>query len=84
VLGLQGKYDEAKVAAARDLPADKAAADVDYVRRIVMLEARPMAQPRPAPPSLAKASAPRPDLRGPALDDGAAGWAPKVAVAPAK
>ena len=84
VLGLQGKYDEAKVAAARDLPADKAAADVDYVRRIVMLEARPMSQPQPAPPSLAKAPAPRPDLRGPALDDGAAGWAAKVAVAPAK
>jgi Flp pilus assembly protein TadD len=82
VLGLQGKYDEAKVAAARDLPADKAAADVDYVRRIVMLEARPMSQP--APPSLAKAPAPRPDLRGPALDDGAAGWAAKVAVAPTK
>jgi Flp pilus assembly protein TadD len=84
VLGLQGKYDEAKMAAARDQPADKAAADVDYVRRIVKLEARPMAQPQAAPPSLAKAPAPRPDLRGPALDDGAAGWAAKVAVAPAK
>ena len=84
VLGLQGKYDEAKMAAARDLPADKAAADVDYVRRIVMLEPRPMSQSQPAPPSLAKAPAPRPDLRGPAVDDGAAGWAAKVAVAPAK
>ena len=38
VLGLQGKYDEAKIAAARDLPADKAAANVDYVRSIVNLE----------------------------------------------
>jgi Flp pilus assembly protein TadD len=84
VLGLQGKYDEAKIAAARDLPVDKAAADVDYVRRIVMLEARPMSQPQPAPASLAKAPTPPPGLRGPALDDGAAGWAAKVAVAPAK
>ena len=58
VLGLQGKYDEAKVAAARDLPADKAAADVDYVRRIVMLEARPMSQPQPAPPSWPRRRAP--------------------------
>ena len=41
-LGLQGKYDEAKVAAARDLPADKAAANVDYVRSIVNLEPKPM------------------------------------------
>ena len=43
VLGLQGKYDEAKLVAARDLPAEKAAANVDYVRSIVMLEPRPMA-----------------------------------------
>jgi Flp pilus assembly protein TadD len=84
VLGLQGKYDEARVAAARDLRADNAAEDVDYVRRIVMLEPRPMSQSQPAPPGLAKVPAPRPDLRGPAVDDGAAGWAPKVAVAPAK
>ncbi len=57
VLGLQGKYDEARVVAARDLPADNAAANVDYVRRIVMLEPRPMSQPQPAPPSVAKAPA---------------------------
>ena len=41
-LGLQGKYDEAKVAAARDLPADKAAASVDYMRSIVKLEPKPL------------------------------------------
>ena len=81
VLGLQGKYDEARLVAARDLPADNAAANVDYVRRIVMLEPRPMSQPQPAPPSVAKAPAPRPDLRGPAVDDGAAGWTPTVASA---
>jgi Flp pilus assembly protein TadD len=42
VLGLQGKYDEAKIAAARDLPADNAAANVDYVRSIVKLEPKPL------------------------------------------
>ena len=82
VLGLQGKYDEARVVAARDLPADNAADNVDYVRRIVKLEPRPMSQPQPAPPSVAKAPpAPRPNLRGPAIDDGAAGWTPTVALA---
>jgi Flp pilus assembly protein TadD len=81
VLGLQGKYDEARVVAARDLPATNAADNVDYVRRIVKLEPRPMSRPQPAPPSLAKAPAARPDLRGPALDDGAAGWTPTVASA---
>ncbi len=80
VLGLQGKYDEARVVAARDLPAANAAANVDYVRRIVKLEPRPMSQPQPAPPSVAKAPAPRPNLRGPAVDDGAAGWTPTVAL----
>jgi Flp pilus assembly protein TadD len=85
VLGLQGKYDEARVVAARDLPAANAADNVDYVRRIVNLEPRPMSQPQPAPPSIAKAApATRPNLRGPAVDDGAAGWTPQVAVAPAK
>jgi tetratricopeptide (TPR) repeat protein len=42
VLGLQGKYDEAKLAAAQTLPADKAAANVEFVRRIVQLDAKPM------------------------------------------
>ena len=40
VLGLQGKYDEAKVAAAQNLPAEKAADNVDYVRRLVDKDAR--------------------------------------------
>jgi Flp pilus assembly protein TadD len=82
VLGLQGKYDEARVVAARDLPADNAADNVDYVRRIVKLEPRPMSQPQPALPSIAKAPATRaPTLRGPAIDDGATGWTPTVALA---
>ena len=43
VLGLQGKYDEAKLAAVRTLPADKAVANVEFVRSIVQLEAKPLA-----------------------------------------
>ena len=44
MLSLQGKYDEARLIAARDLPADNAAENVDFVRRIVKLEPRPMSR----------------------------------------
>jgi len=68
--------EHAVVAAARDLPADNAAANVDYVRRMVKLE--------PKAPSLA-ASPPKPELKGTAATDapaeGASGWAPQVATA---
>ncbi len=59
VLGLQGKYDEAKLLASRDLPAESAAEDTDFLRRLVKLEPerRPVAEParymakvKPAPP----------------------------------
>jgi Flp pilus assembly protein TadD len=52
VLGLQGKYDEAKLVAARELGPEAAAANVEYVRRIVKLEPRPM----PTSQSVATAS----------------------------
>ena len=59
VLGLQGKYDEAKLAAARSLPADKAAANVDFVRSIVQLEAKPLATGSlPAPKDVAAKETP--------------------------
>jgi Flp pilus assembly protein TadD len=80
VLGLQGKYDEAKIVAARDLSSDKAAANVDYIRSIVLAEAQPMA---PAPKVETVASR-GPSLKGSALDDSGPGWTPQVAVAPAK
>ena len=72
VLGLQGKYDEAKVVAARNLPADNAAANVDYVRRIVKLERRGRVASRKAPPSWPRHRPPT-RLRGPAVDDGGRG-----------
>lgn len=74
VLGLQGKYDEAKLAAARDLPADNAAANVDYVRSMVKLEPKPLQT---------AADRPKPELKGAAAEEGAAasGWVPHVAAA---
>jgi Flp pilus assembly protein TadD len=65
VLSLQGKYDEAKLMAAKDLPADKAAANVDYVRDMVKLDPKPLTTAA-IPPADAPA---------------ASGWAPQVAVA---
>jgi len=38
VLGLQGKYDEAKLLASRDLSPENAAENTDYLRRVVRLE----------------------------------------------
>jgi Flp pilus assembly protein TadD len=69
VLALQGKNDEAKVAAGRDLPADKAAASVDYVRSIVNAEAKP----------LTTGTVTKPDDKLAASDDGASTWTTKVA-----
>lgn len=42
VLGLQGKYDEAKVAAQHSVPAERASENVDYVRKIVKAPAKPL------------------------------------------
>ena len=51
VLGLQGKYDEAKMVAARDLSVEKATENTEYLRRIVKLEPKTMPQaPAPAVP----------------------------------
>jgi Flp pilus assembly protein TadD len=49
VLGLQGKYDEAKLLASRDLPTESAQENTDYLRRIVKLEPNspPVAQSPP-------------------------------------
>ena len=42
VLSLQGKYEEAKLVGARQLSAEQAAANVDYVKRMVQLEPKPL------------------------------------------
>jgi hypothetical protein len=47
VLGLQGKYDEARAVSARDIPQDTASANVEYVRQMVRVE--PQQAPKSAP-----------------------------------
>jgi Flp pilus assembly protein TadD len=93
VLGLQGKYDEAKLTAAHSLPADKAAANVEFVRNIVQLDAKPMTTgslpaPRKEAPAAQK-TAQAAELRPTAAADGAAAasgtnWATVVTTAKAR
>jgi hypothetical protein len=79
VLGLQGKYEEAKQVAARDMPADDAEANVEYLRRIVMLD------PQPPPPAVVgSVPARRPAGKAEAAASAGGGWATNVAAAPAK
>lgn len=49
VLGLQGKYDEAKLLAARDLPIDKAADNAAYLKQVVRLDPKSVPNSDPAP-----------------------------------
>jgi len=49
VLGLQGKYDEAKVVAARDIPMTRATENTDYLRQVVKLDPKPMPDSAPLP-----------------------------------
>jgi len=73
VLGLQGKYDEAKLSAARYQPPDNAAADVEYLKRIVRLDPKPMDQPASAaePEAPAKTAAQEPASRNAPATTGA-------------
>lgn len=91
VMGLQGKYDEARTIAAVDLPPDAARANVELVRSIVKLpEQKPPVAAAPvrslpaAPPVIEAKAAPqaRPGLRQAAPDAQVAnvgGWDTKVA-----
>jgi Flp pilus assembly protein TadD len=56
VLGLQGKYDEAKLIAARDVPMETAAENTSLLRQVVKLE--PKAMPSTADKSVDIAEAP--------------------------
>ena len=81
-LSLQGKYDEAKVASARNLPAEKAAENVDYVRSIVNLDAKPLMTGAVDKPEGAPAAAKKPASA--AVEKLAAADAKKFAAADAK
>ncbi len=68
VLGLQGKYDEAKLIAARDIPMDSAAENASLLRKVVKL--KPQAVPSAGDTSIEGATAPLPKSEPPAQ------WAP--------
>ena len=73
VLGLQGKYDEAKLLASRDLSPENAAENTDYLRRVVRLEkkAPPTFQHHASPgESAAKDANHRAGRRGRNRDEG--------------
>jgi Flp pilus assembly protein TadD len=76
VLGLQGKYEEAKQAMAEDVPPDRAAANVEYLRQMVKADPRPT--PKAAVPDKVAAQ-----LKPAATqhDKGTPGWSSSVAVA---
>jgi len=75
VLGLQGKYDEAKLVIARDVPPDRAAANIDYLQQMVKLDPKPMPKSQPAK----TAAQLKPAASDPAKD--APGWSTNVATA---
>lgn len=63
VLGLQGKYDEAKVLASRDLTMENAKENTNYLRRIVKLEPKNMPASAPeARTKIAQADAQTPQV----------------------
>jgi Flp pilus assembly protein TadD len=77
VLGLQGKYDEAKQAIARDVPPDRASANIDYLQQMVKLDPKPMPKLAAAKDKVAaklKPAAPEQSKEVP-------GWSTNVAVA---
>jgi Flp pilus assembly protein TadD len=49
VLGLQGKYDEAKLVAARDIPMGNASENADYLRQVVKLDPKSVPDSTPLP-----------------------------------
>ena len=82
VLGLQGKYDEARIVSAKDIPVENATANVEYVRQMVRAPAQGAAKANSVQPAVIKrggADVYSP-LRGGSEDNPAAGgaWAPSV------
>ena len=81
VLSLQGKYEEAKLVSARQVSAETAGANAEYVRRMVQLEPKPFPAMVKADPAAASGDASGPE-RVPAGEEpaaSAAGWITRVA-----
>ena len=79
VLSLQGKYEEAKLLGAQKASAEAVTANVDYVKRMVQLEPKPL----PAVPAVLKAQESS-DAAGPERASGAGAaatsdWVTRVA-----
>jgi Flp pilus assembly protein TadD len=75
VLSLQGKYEEAKLVGARQLSAEQAAANADYVKRMVQLEPKPLS----ATAAKAVGSEPAVAAAGPPAAEQHPGWITRVA-----
>jgi hypothetical protein len=80
VLSLQGTYEEAKLVGARQLSAEQAAANADYVKRMVQLE------PKPLRATAAKAVGPEAPLAaaGQPATEQHPGWITRVAQVPSR
>ncbi|MCB1505323.1 MAG: tetratricopeptide repeat protein [Hyphomicrobiaceae bacterium] len=94
VLGLQGKYDEAKVVATRVLPQDAVQADTALVRQMVQLDPQPYQSSPTIAPSMIAQNRTTAGGSGPAIanaqlrpstqpEPAAGGWTPQVATAAA-
>jgi Flp pilus assembly protein TadD len=81
VLGLQGKYDEAQRIAGRDLPPDSAAANAEYLRQMVRLDAK--SETAPAQPAAIAGRAPASPLKPTTVDNTAGPWNAKTQVSAA-
>ncbi len=76
VLSLQGRYDEARQFAQVSLPQDSAAADIEYLRRMVKLE------PKSSATAIATAQQQAPALRSATIEPDTSGnWDTRVAQA---
>jgi len=87
VIGLQGRFDDAKAVASADLPPEKAAASIAYLQKMVDA-APPQVKTGPAAPWRTTVEAPATrgkavaDLKGPAAAQPSTGsWATDVAIA---
>ncbi len=86
VQSLQGKYTDAQTTARRDLTAEDAAANIDYLRSIVKLDAQPasLAEAPPAERVATPKAAPPPRLKGTttAAETPSASWSTVVDAQP--
>ncbi len=85
VQSLQGKYADAQVTARRDLTAEDAAANVDYLRSIVKADAQPASLPVQPAERVAATPPPAPRLKGTtasATEPQSASWSTMVDATP--